>query len=98
MKPSSEPLVIFGKPGSGKSVLAAKVAQFVHKWLPDSSFILRYTRLTTVSTNITSLLGSVAEQVCYLTKTTPCYGPHVNLNNFCLFYYLEIKNIFFSKN
>ncbi|KAJ6649686.1 putative WD repeat-containing protein, partial [Pseudolycoriella hygida] len=73
---SSEPLVIFGKPGSGKSVLSAKVAQDVHTWLPDCNFIIRYTGLTSLSSDIVSVVGSIAEQLCYLTKTTACQGPH----------------------
>lgn len=38
---SSEPLVVFGKPGCGKSVLSAKVALDVHTWLPDCNFVIR---------------------------------------------------------
>lgn len=38
---SSEPLIIFGRPGCGKSVLSAKVALDVHTWLPDCHFVIR---------------------------------------------------------
>lgn len=38
---STEPLVLHGKTGSGKSVLSAKIAQNIHTWIPECSFILR---------------------------------------------------------
>lgn len=78
MNPSSEPLIVYGKSGSGKSVLSAKVAQNIHTWLPSCSFIIRYTNLTVQSSDIISIVGSIAEQVCYLTKAKSCIGPHVS--------------------
>lgn len=41
---STSPLVIHGKSGSGKSVLSAKIAQNIHVWIPECSFVLRYVR------------------------------------------------------
>lgn len=41
MGSSSSPLIVFGKCGSGKSVLSAKIAQNIHTWMPECSFILR---------------------------------------------------------
>jgi Cdc6-like AAA superfamily ATPase len=38
---SSSPLVVYGKNGSGKSVLSAKIAQNIHAWIPECSFVLR---------------------------------------------------------
>lgn len=38
---STSPLVVYGKPGCGKSVLSAKIAQNIHTWIPECSFILR---------------------------------------------------------
>lgn len=38
---STSPLVVHGKTGSGKSVLSAKIAQNIHTWIPECSFILR---------------------------------------------------------
>lgn len=38
---SASPLVVYGKTGSGKSVLSAKIAQNIHTWIPECSFILR---------------------------------------------------------
>ncbi len=38
---SNSPLIICGKAGGGKSVLAAKIAQNTHSWLPECSFIIR---------------------------------------------------------
>lgn len=77
--PSTEPLVVYGKSGCGKSVLSAKVAQNIHQWLPNCSFVLRYTKLTPLSSDIVSIVGSIAEQVCYLTKGKSCIGPHVSI-------------------
>ena len=38
---STSPLIVHGKSGSGKSVLSAKIAQNIHTWIPECSFILR---------------------------------------------------------
>lgn len=38
---SREPLVVYGKTGCGKSVLSAKIAQNIHSWIPECSFVLR---------------------------------------------------------
>jgi Cdc6-like AAA superfamily ATPase len=38
---STSPLIVCGKSGSGKSVLSAKIAQNIHIWMPECSFILR---------------------------------------------------------
>lgn len=40
-------------------------------------FLFRYTKLTPSSSDVVSIVGSIAEQICYLTKTTTCEGPHV---------------------
>lgn len=39
---STSPLVVHGRTGSGKSVLSAKIAQNIHTWIPECSFILRW--------------------------------------------------------
>lgn len=38
---STSPLVVYGKSGTGKSVLSAKIAQNIHGWMPECSFVLR---------------------------------------------------------
>jgi Cdc6-like AAA superfamily ATPase len=38
---STSPLIVHGKTGSGKSVLSAKIAQSIHTWIPECSFVLR---------------------------------------------------------
>ncbi|XP_058446622.1 uncharacterized protein LOC131427450 [Malaya genurostris] len=70
-----KPLVIYGKTGAGKSVLVAKISQSVHTWLPDSNLVLRYANLTTSSSDVTALLGSITEQISVLVKGEPtrCY-------------------------
>lgn len=37
-----------------------------------------YTQLTPLSSDIVSLLGSIAEQMLYFTKTEPYTGNHVS--------------------
>lgn len=78
--PSTEPLIIFGPIGCGKSVLSAKVEHFIHNWLPECCFILRYTRLTAISSSVISLIGSITEQIYYYTKLEPYNGPHVSIS------------------
>ncbi|XP_053690516.1 uncharacterized protein LOC128739141 [Sabethes cyaneus] len=71
-----KPLVIFGKTGAGKSVLVAKISQNVHTWLPDSHLVLRYANLTTASSDVTALLGSITEQISVLVKGVPVRCSH----------------------
>lgn len=75
---SVDPLIIFGPIGSGKSVLSAHVEQNIHEWIPSCCFILRYARLTPISSNIASLLGSVVEQLHYFVRSEPYNKAHVS--------------------
>lgn len=79
MEPSTTPLVIYGKPGSGKSVLSSKIAQNIHTWLPDCCLVLRYVGLTSQSNDLLSILGLIADQISVLTQKTPAIGPHVSI-------------------
>ncbi|XP_055592617.1 uncharacterized protein LOC129744228 [Uranotaenia lowii] len=76
MSSRRKPLVIYGKTGAGKSVLVAKVSQNVHTWLPESHLVLRYANLTTLSSDVTSLLGSITEQISVLVNGTPTRCQH----------------------
>lgn len=71
-----KPLVVFGKTGAGKSVLMAKISQNIHTWLPDSHLVLRYTNLTAMSSDVTSLLGSITEQISVLVNSVPTRCHH----------------------
>lgn len=66
-----KPLVIYGKTGAGKSALVAKISHNVHSWMPESQLVLRYANLTTLSSDVTSLLGSITEQLSVLVKGVP---------------------------
>ncbi|KAL9706862.1 hypothetical protein quinque_010380 [Culex quinquefasciatus] len=71
-----KPLVIYGKTGAGKSALVAKISHNVHTWLPESQLVLRYANLTTLSSDVTSLLGSITEQLSVLVKGVPTRCNH----------------------
>uniref|UniRef100_T1GM97 Uncharacterized protein n=1 Tax=Megaselia scalaris TaxID=36166 RepID=T1GM97_MEGSC len=68
MEDSSAPLIILGEKGSGKSVLTSKIMNYIHVWSPEFNLILRYSHLTEMSSNITSLMGSIADQFSILLK------------------------------
>lgn len=98
---STSPLVVYGKTGCGKSVLTAKIAQNVHSWMPECSFVLRYVsemimllliincffflfirfryaNLTAISSDLTSILGTITEQISVLLKVAPTKCDHVS--------------------
>lgn len=74
---SRKPLVIYGKAGSGKSVLSAKISQNIHSWIPECSFALRFSNLTPISSDLTSLLATITEQVSVLVNVAPTKCDHV---------------------
>lgn len=74
---ASEPLILFGPVGSGKSVLSAQIEQNIQDWLPSCCFILRYAGLTSNSSNVASLLGSIVEQLHYFVRGEPYGKAHV---------------------
>jgi hypothetical protein len=80
---SVRPLIVYGKPGCGKSVLTAKIAQSVHNWLPECGLVLRYVGLTQMSLDLTSILGSIVEQVAVLTTGSSPFINHVSLECRC---------------
>ncbi|CAO1400178.1 unnamed protein product [Diamesa hyperborea] len=73
---STSPLVVYGKTGCGKSVLTAKIAQNVHSWMPECSFVLRYANLTAISSDLASILGTITEQISVLLKVAPTKCDH----------------------
>lgn len=78
---STEPLIVHGKTGSGKSVLSAKIAQNIHSWIPECSFALRYANLTAMSSDLTSILGTITEQISVLLKSPLGKIDHVRLRS-----------------
>ncbi|XP_058120682.1 uncharacterized protein LOC131292411 [Anopheles ziemanni] len=71
-----KPLVVHGKMGAGKSVFMAKLSQNLHAWLPESHLVMRYANLTMQSSDVTSLLGSITEQISVLIKGVPTRCHH----------------------
>uniref|UniRef100_A0A6B2E7D3 Putative angio-associated migratory cell protein n=1 Tax=Phlebotomus kandelakii TaxID=1109342 RepID=A0A6B2E7D3_9DIPT len=65
---STKPLVIYGKSGSGKSVVTAMLAQNVHSWIPDCCLVLRYGKLTMRSSTLEALLQSICSQLSVIVK------------------------------
>ncbi|XP_055680807.1 uncharacterized protein LOC129788618 [Lutzomyia longipalpis] len=68
MEGSTKPLVIYGKSGSGKSVVTAMLAQNIHTWIPDCCLILRYAKLTMRSSTLEALLQSICSQLAVIVK------------------------------
>uniref|UniRef100_A0A1L8DNB6 Putative wd40 domain protein n=1 Tax=Nyssomyia neivai TaxID=330878 RepID=A0A1L8DNB6_9DIPT len=65
---SNKPLVVYGKTGSGKSVVTAMLAQNIHTWIPDCCLILRYAKLTMRSSTLEALLQSICSQLSVIVK------------------------------
>ncbi|TDG44206.1 hypothetical protein AWZ03_009380 [Drosophila navojoa] len=74
---TSQPLVVSGARGSGKSVLVSKIMENVHRWKPEAQLVLRYANLSARSSDITSLLGSIANQMSVLETGQQCQVPHI---------------------
>jgi len=67
------PLAIFGNSGSGKSALAAKVADRIRVDLPNAEVVLRFVGATPTSSDIRLLLGSLCHEISrrYGADTSP---------------------------
>lgn len=75
---STCPLIIYGKSGCGKSVLCAKIAANVHQWIPECSLVLRFVNLTELSSDLTSILATINEQISVLLKSSSNQSEHVS--------------------
>ncbi|XP_062123664.1 uncharacterized protein LOC133837031 [Drosophila sulfurigaster albostrigata] len=73
---TAQPLVVSGARGSGKSVLVSKIMENVHRWKPEAQLVLRYANLSARSSDLTSLLGSIANQMSVLETGQQCQVPH----------------------
>ncbi|GAB0099340.1 uncharacterized protein DMENIID0001_151960 [Sergentomyia squamirostris] len=73
---STKPLIIYGKSGSGKSVVTAMLAQNVHTWIPDCCLILRYAKLTMRSSTLEAFLQSICSQLSVIVKDDPSLCRH----------------------
>lgn len=75
---STSPFIIHAKTGCGKSVLSAKIATNVHTWIPECSAVLRFANLTPLSSDMTSILGTIIEQMSVLLKSSTIRNEHVS--------------------
>ncbi|KAH8263526.1 hypothetical protein KR044_010218 [Drosophila immigrans] len=73
---TAQPLVVSGARGSGKSVLVSKIMENVHRWKPEAQLVLRYANLSARSSDLTSLLGSIANQMSVLETGQQCQVTH----------------------
>ncbi|TFG03704.1 MAG: DUF4062 domain-containing protein [Promethearchaeota archaeon] len=58
-----KPYFIYGKPGSGKSALMAKLLTKLEKKNIDTRMLIRFIGITPFSSNIVSLIRSICEQI-----------------------------------
>ncbi|XP_055919409.1 uncharacterized protein LOC129951337 [Eupeodes corollae] len=73
------PLAVFSPPEE-EEVFGSQLAFSLEKLMEDSHLILRYARLTVVSSEVTSLLASIADQVSIIVAGKPCHTQHSILN------------------
>lgn len=73
---TAQPLIVSGARGSGKSVLVSKIMENVHRWKPEAQLVLRYANLSARSSDLSSLLGSIANQMSVLETGQLCQVPH----------------------
>ncbi|CAF3802489.1 unnamed protein product [Rotaria sordida] len=69
----SQPCLIFGKSGSGKSSIMAQIATKVLEWFPNPSsvsIIIRFLGATPLSSDIRRPLMSIIQQICILYHLT----------------------------
>ncbi|KAK3101872.1 hypothetical protein FSP39_006946 [Pinctada imbricata] len=66
--PCRNPLVLYGKAGSGKTAVVSKVTKEIQKWIKGQStaVLFRSVGLTTLSTNVRTLLRNLCLQLCYV--------------------------------
>ncbi|XP_023296388.2 uncharacterized protein LOC111679120 [Lucilia cuprina] len=63
---TAHPLVVSGPSGCGKSVFISKIVENIHRWKPELNLVLRYANLGVRSSDLVSVLGSIASQMSIL--------------------------------
>ncbi|KAM7353853.1 uncharacterized protein ACRADG_005773 isoform 2-T5 [Cochliomyia hominivorax] len=63
---TTHPFIVSGPSGCGKSVFISKIVENIHRWKPELNLILRYANLDARSSDLLSLLGSIAYQISIL--------------------------------
>ena len=69
----TQPLIIHGDVGCGKSAAAAMAAKLCDKVLPQSAVVARFVSASPESATLNRVLRSVCEQICYL------FGEHISI-------------------
>ncbi|XP_059150871.1 uncharacterized protein LOC131937445 isoform X2 [Physella acuta] len=76
---SRTPLVLFGKPGSGKSAILGKTAKEINKWFKSDDLvprvIVRVIGSTVDSTDVRLMLHHVCQQLCHIFDQNPAEIP-----------------------
>lgn len=75
---STNPLILYGPGGCGKTTLLARIAQCCQQWLPEAFLIFRFVGISAQSSTIEQLLSSISNQCSILTYGHKCYCIHVS--------------------
>ncbi|XP_073824687.1 uncharacterized protein [Musca autumnalis] len=82
------PLIVSGPSGCGKSVFISKIVENIHRWKPEMNLILRFANLTARSSDLVSMLGSIAYQMSALA-----YGHQIRMEHTLSSYSKVIQDI-----
>ncbi|XP_055836615.1 uncharacterized protein LOC129905216 isoform X2 [Episyrphus balteatus] len=87
------PLAVFATPEEGMDIFTSQIAFNLENLNQDYHLVVRYAHLTVVTTEITSLLASIADQISIIVAGKPCHSQH-SLHN----YKLTIERLLESSN
>lgn len=74
------PLAIFGNFEEEISIYTSHIALIFEKIIENTNLVIRYGCVSVVSSEITSLLGSIADQISVVVEGKPCHSNHTILD------------------